>query len=64
MKEKTALNNLPKAVKNYAYPNRIAPRLRHAYIERPEGKLFKNVKGVIHVGGNVAQAKDFYAQLI
>src|SRR5271165_2617844 len=62
MKEKTPFNQLLRAVKDHVYPHRLAPKLRNAQIARQEGRYFKSVKGVIHVGASIDQSRDFYAK--
>ena len=62
MTQKTAFNQFLSNVKNHIYPNRMGKTLHNARIARQEGKFFKNVSGVIHVGAHTGEERDFYSR--
>ncbi|MGA7328273.1 MAG: FkbM family methyltransferase [Rhodomicrobium sp.] len=62
MAEKTALNQILRSVKNYTYPNRVAAQIKRANARRHEDKFLRHATGLIHVGANTGQERDYYAR--
>jgi putative component of toxin-antitoxin plasmid stabilization module len=61
MGEKTAFNKVLSKIKNRTYPNRIALRIKNISASRLNDFL-KHITGVIHVGANIGQECQTYAQ--